>query len=47
VIHVAGLGDGGPDTRLDRPHDLDDALSVGDERLHPITRANLRRRLCG
>ena len=45
VVHVAGRGDGGADTRLDRPHDLDDALAIGDERLHPIARANLRRRL--
>ena len=45
VVHVAGRGDGGPDTRLDRPQDLDDALAIGDERLDPITRSNLRRRL--
>ena len=45
VVHVAGRGDDGPDTRLDRPHDLDDAPAIGDERLHPIARANLRRRL--
>jgi hypothetical protein len=45
VVHVAGRGDGGPDTGLDRPHDLDDALAVGDEGLHPIACADLRRRL--
>jgi len=45
VVHVAGRGDGGPDTRLDRPCDLDDPLAIGDERLDPIARANLRRRL--
>ena len=45
VVHVAGRGDGGPDTRLDRPHDLDDALAIGDERLNPIARTYLRRRL--
>ena len=43
VVHVAGRGNCSPDTRLDRPHDLDDSLAIGDERLHPITRANLRR----
>jgi hypothetical protein len=46
VVHVAGRGDGGPDARLDRPQDLDDALAIGDERLHPVTRSYLRRRLC-
>ena len=45
VVHVAGRGDGGPDTRLDRPHDLDDSLAISDARLNPIARANLRRRL--
>jgi hypothetical protein len=45
VVHVAGRGDGGPNTRLDRERDLDDALAIGDERLHPITCTNLRRRL--
>src|SRR5688500_11265713 len=35
VVHVAGHGDGGPDARLDRPDDLDDALAIGDERLDP------------
>ncbi len=46
VVHVAGRGDNRPDTRIDRPHDLDDALTIGDERLDPITRSHLRRRLC-
>ena len=46
VVHVAGLGDGGPDTGLDRTHDLDDTRSIRDERLHPIACANPRRRLC-
>ena len=46
VVHVAGRGDGGPHTRLDRQHDLDAAPAIGDERLDPIARANLRRRLC-
>ncbi len=45
VVHKAGRGDGGPDTRLDRPHDLDDALAIGDERFNPIARTYLRRRL--
>ena len=45
VVHVAGRGGGGSDPRLDRPHDLDDALAIGDEGLHPIAGANLRRRL--
>ena len=45
VVDVAGRGDGGPDPRLDRPHDLDDPLAVRDERLHPIARPDLRRRL--
>ncbi len=45
VVHVAGRGDGGSHTRLDRPHDLDDALATRDESLHPIAWANLRRRL--
>jgi hypothetical protein len=46
VVHVAGRGDGGPDTRLDRSRDLDDALAIADERLHPITDSDLRRGLC-
>ncbi len=46
VVHVAGRGYGGPDTRLDRPQDLDDALTIGDEGLYPITSSYLRRRLC-
>ena len=45
VVHVAGRGGGGPDPRLDRPHDLDDALAIRDEGLHPITCADLGRRL--
>lgn len=45
VVDVAGRGDGGPDTRLDRPRDFDDALAAGDGRLHPIARTNLGRRL--
>ena len=45
VVHVAGRGDDGSDTRLDRLQDLDDALAIGDERLHPITCTYLRRRL--
>src|SRR6187549_4308755 len=45
VVHVAGRRNGGPDARLDWQHDLDDALALGDERLHPIARPNLRRRL--
>ena len=46
VVHETGRGDGGPDTRLDRSRHPDDALAIGDERLHPIARANLSRRLC-
>ena len=46
VVHIARRGDGGTDTRLDRPHDLDDALAIGDERLHSIASSDLRRRLC-
>jgi hypothetical protein len=42
VVHVTGRGDEGSDTRLDRPHDLDDALATRDEGLHPIACANLR-----
>ena len=45
VVDVAGRGDGGPDTRLDRPDDFDDALAIGDERFNPIARTYLRRRL--
>ena len=45
VVDVAGRGDGGPDARLDRQGDLDDALAMCYERLNPIARANLRRRL--
>jgi hypothetical protein len=45
VVNVAGRGGGGPDPRLDRPNDLDDALAIRDEGLHPIARANLGRRL--
>jgi hypothetical protein len=41
----AAPGGGGPDPRLDWPHDLDDALAIRDEGLHPITCANLGRRL--
>ncbi len=46
VVDVAGRCDGGPDTRLDRPDDLDDALSIGNQRVDPITRSHLCRRLC-
>jgi hypothetical protein len=45
VVHKAGRGDGGTDTRLDRPDDFDDALAIGDERFNPIARTYLRRRL--
>ena len=41
VVQVASRGGGGPDPRLDRSHDLDDALAIRDERLHPMTCANL------
>src|SRR6476660_7759064 len=30
VVHVARRGDGGSDTRLDGPHDFDDAVAVRD-----------------
>ena len=46
VVHVAGRGDGSPDTRFDRLDDLDDALTIGDQRVNPITCTYLRRRLC-
>ena len=46
VVHVAGRGGGSSDPRLDRPRDLDDALAICDEGLHPIACANLGRRLC-
>jgi hypothetical protein len=42
VVHATGRGDDGSRTRLDRPHDLDDALATRDEGLHPIACANLR-----
>jgi hypothetical protein len=42
VVHVTGRGDEGSDTRVDRPHDLDNALPIRDEGLHPIAGANLR-----
>jgi hypothetical protein len=45
VVHVAGHRDGGSDTRLDRPDDLDDARAVGDAGIHPIAGPDLRRRL--
>ena len=41
MVHVTGRGDEGSDTRLDRPHDLDDALAIRDEGLDPIAWANL------
>ena len=46
VVDVAGRGNGSPDARLDRPQDLDDALAIRDEGLHPIAGTNLRRWLC-
>jgi hypothetical protein len=47
VVQIAGRGDRGSDTRLDRPDDLDDALAVGDACLDPIACPNLGRRLRG
>ena len=47
MVHKAGRGDGGTDTRLDRPDDFDDAPAIGDERFNPIARTYLRRRLRG
>jgi hypothetical protein len=45
VVHVAGGGGRGPDPRFDWPHDLDDTLAIRNAGLHPITCANLGRRL--
>ena len=47
VVHVARHGDRGADARLDRPHDLDDALAPGDQRVDPVASPDLCRRLRG
>ena len=46
VVDVARGGDRRADARLDRPHDLDDPLAFGDQRVHHVARTNLRRWLC-
>src|SRR6185369_12561184 len=46
VVDVAGDRDRRADPRLDRPHDLDDPFTFGDQRMHQVAGANLRRRLC-
>jgi hypothetical protein len=47
VVDIARGGDGRPDARFDRPHDLDDPLAFGDERVHHVAGPDLRRWLCG
>jgi hypothetical protein len=42
LCHMTGRGDDGSHTRLDGPHDLDDALATPDAGLNPIACANLR-----
>ena len=47
VILIAGRSDRSPDARLDRPHDLQDALAAGDQRVDTVAGADLRRWLGG
>lgn len=41
VVDVARGGGRRADARFDRPHDLDDPLTFGDQRMHHVARTNL------
>ena len=45
MVDVAGSRDGRGDTRLDRPHDLEDSLPISHEGVDTIADADLRRGL--
>jgi hypothetical protein len=46
VVDVTRRGDRRADARFDRPDDLEDPLTFGDQRMHHVAGTDLRRRLC-
>jgi hypothetical protein len=46
VVDVAQGGGRRADASFDRSHDLDDPLAFGDQGMHDVAGANLRRRFC-